>query len=229
MRRANAFTLIELLVVISIIALLIAILLPALGRAQTAARRLNESSDHRQIGTAVISIAGDNDGDLPFGGYATMAFVDKELLEELRERGVPLRRETMTAFGCNSWRPSDWNWYQHDFAGGMKTNFVYWGNRTDNGIMKSGGQTYRTMTTLGDAPQAESRTLISCFSRTGFIFSVLPHTAHTEFSGKITDSSQWRKDEPEMINMTFEDGHTEWVPFEETEEFRGFRYASPDR
>ena len=63
MRRA--FTLIELLVVISIIALLIAILLPALGRSKESARRIQCSSNQRQTLIAASAAAGDNKGDLP--------------------------------------------------------------------------------------------------------------------------------------------------------------------
>lgn len=64
-RRLNAFTLIELLVVISIIALLIAILLPALSAARDVAQSAKCLSTQRQIGLAMFFYANDYNDHLP--------------------------------------------------------------------------------------------------------------------------------------------------------------------
>ena len=66
MRRA--FTLIELLVVISIIALLIAILLPALASAKESALLIECAAHQRQLGVIIFSYAAENKGELPNGG-----------------------------------------------------------------------------------------------------------------------------------------------------------------
>ncbi|MEO0601350.1 MAG: prepilin-type N-terminal cleavage/methylation domain-containing protein [Myxococcota bacterium] len=61
----RAFTLIELLVVISIIALLIGILLPVLGRARDSARTLQCQVNHRTMGVATANYLNDADGFFP--------------------------------------------------------------------------------------------------------------------------------------------------------------------
>lgn len=69
MRRRHGFTLVELLVVIAIITILAAMLLPALGQAIEAARRIACLNNNKQVGMALMMYVDEYDGYLPRGRY----------------------------------------------------------------------------------------------------------------------------------------------------------------
>lgn len=82
---ARGFTLIELLVVIAIIALLIGILLPALGNARVTAQAVREQSGMRQTMLAYSMYADDNRGGLLVG------YPNGTIWNEMVERGTDPR------------------------------------------------------------------------------------------------------------------------------------------
>ena len=67
LKPSSAFTLVELLVVIGIIAVLVAILLPAMSRSREMARRAACLSNLRQVHMAFMLYAGENHDQVPLG------------------------------------------------------------------------------------------------------------------------------------------------------------------
>ncbi|MBI1369897.1 MAG: prepilin-type N-terminal cleavage/methylation domain-containing protein [Planctomycetes bacterium] len=204
--RRFAFTLVELLVVISIIALLISILLPALHKARTQAKRVRESSNTHQLITTIHFYAQDAKGELPRGYVSgqSLAWTYKKSFQTMHDiYGLPL---DVDAFGCSSWssiNPDPTWWY----TGSMwHTPWIYWGGRPDE-------TTYKMITRLTDAGLKTSDTLTTCFSRLGGAYaSWFPHIDAYHDIGQTFNATP---EKPTVMCVGFIDGAAMWKPFTE--------------
>lgn len=98
MRRKAAFTLVELLVVIGIIALLIAILMPVLGRAREASNRVKCAANLHNLGIAVTQFANDHKS------YFPMAYQMPDPAFPYRFPNVQSADDTLYAANTNKWK-----------------------------------------------------------------------------------------------------------------------------
>lgn len=123
--RGGGFTLIELLVVVAIIAILAALLLPALGKAKETSRSAACMNNLRQLGYLSSMYASDNDGWGPPGWEA--APVNLTWMARLITKGYIVSPTTGKAsiFLCPSHKPRNWTTtdfldQEHSYAYGMR-------------------------------------------------------------------------------------------------------------
>ncbi len=113
-RDSSAFTIVELLIVIGIIAVLIAILLPALHRARQQAGQIACMSNLRQLGIIYSLYANDNGGQIPLGysngrpwtGYILHDTGGFPIAGRIYKAG--LLKQSPRAFYCPSQRDARW-------------------------------------------------------------------------------------------------------------------------
>jgi len=105
-KKSRAFTLIELLVVISIIAVLMAILMPTLRKARDQARLVSCSANAKQIGAIMVVYQSDNDGYVPVmrNKWATYISAKTSLLS------IPFRNYSGTKGSLPSFLDPDIPW-----------------------------------------------------------------------------------------------------------------------
>ena len=219
-RESRCFTLIELLVVVAVIAILAAMLLPALNRAKLAARQTQCMNNIRSWTLAALMYAGENREVLPARGPENTAFWFPNIVGSgFRALLLGYGLKETSAFCPET--PVPFQSQQLFFtAWGGAMGYTYYGSTLND----PWGFGPRRPQTLKDVYDEAGRPSVLFADVNRFWAGSGPgtpfHTDHPDPSKPfvLTDSGLGfflRSGIPRGLNISYLDGHVEWVRFDQ--------------
>jgi prepilin-type N-terminal cleavage/methylation domain-containing protein len=178
LQKRDGFTLLELLVVVSIIAVLLALLVPCLHLAKAHARRIACQNNLHQALIVGQMYAGDNDNYLPEGNIIDKSASGYNRTWDSADVLTVINYRTMASFAhygltekhatCETARKyfeSAEDWLSampptHAYVETTRVGWIYWGNRGNWKDLNT-GRKYVTARKVTD--KATSQTLVTCF------------------------------------------------------------------
>ena len=185
--KKRSFTLIELLVVIAIIAILAAILLPALNSARERGRTASCISNHKQTMNYTLMYIDANDDRLPYGNTVSSADWRDQILE-FHQPGVKPSDKDTSFLGC----PSDAGWEAPETSLLMNSNFK---------VDKTQNVDYNKLSAITNSP------VLTFVDRSSFVTSQIGATFYP-ISGEELRIGYLHNG---AVNTSFLDGHAETI------------------
>ena len=239
--RMFGFTLVELLVVISIIALLLSIMMPALSKAKESAKRTICASREKQWGLAYALYASDNEGWFPYGvqggAFYTQVSVAKYFQNNSQSAvntgtgaGTVDQKWWDTWMGCPSNRYKREKGYVAHFWSGTTPDgrgvpmvhgeYMYFGGHGNFGLAGQTGGEYDSFgwsaASFLNGHKPTPKTSVSQLSSRVLMCDV---AVFTVFRGERKSSSnlflktnhEGSTGKPTGINALYADGHVQWL------------------
>jgi len=192
-KRSRAFTLIELLVVIAIIAILAAMLLPALARAKKRALTANCVSNLKQVGMIMNMYLSDNGDTFPYSGAG---WWQMPLVDLYRVQNNYISTNSRTFFRCPADLGIGWN-FQLLQKFNANTNVLSFPSSYDYYA-----SFYTSRTKVGQVRNVSAKAIEVCFAtgKPGVFFDadVMPPMEGGHGKG---------------LPLLFVDGHSQFVPY----------------